>query len=65
MADEPVKLESCPFCGSDAICVQDWQSHFRVLCLACGALGPPPPQDHKGEDWGAVTRWNTRHAKTT
>jgi Lar family restriction alleviation protein len=51
-------MDSCPFCGSEHIFVNDDGSAFRWCeCEDCGACGP---RDISEDD--AVFRWNQRAA---
>jgi Lar family restriction alleviation protein len=58
--DKKMKLESCPFCGSERL----YRSYviskgrYRITCLDCGIMTPLVPSV---ED--AVYMWNARAAK--
>ena len=53
-----VKLKPCPFCGSEAIVVNNYRGETRVECvnaLSCGAT-----QYWRDFEEGAIDAWNNR-----
>lgn len=65
MADE---LKSCPFCGSAAMALKDWQGFWAVRCnndgtlgkevVPCNAAGPERPTEAE-----AIAAWNRREIR--
>tara|TARA_R110000824_G_scaffold316945_1_gene504180 strand:+ start:1744 stop:1968 length:225 start_codon:yes stop_codon:yes gene_type:complete len=68
-----VLLQSCPFCGSKEIQVEDHRLRFSVSCAGCSAcvLGDIAPEpdtqeecdriDFKALELSAINNWNRRH----
>lgn len=55
--DEEVKLEMCPFCGSENIALGRTKLSLSVVkCRGCGARGKNCSTDEE-----AVDAWNYRH----
>jgi hypothetical protein len=35
-----MKINPCPFCKSDRLCLNDHKEYYNIYCMNCGAHGP-------------------------
>ncbi|MEE0145942.1 MAG: Lar family restriction alleviation protein [Senegalimassilia anaerobia] len=52
---EEIKLEPCPFCGSEDVTCERFEDVYYVECLSCGAK----VESYNGAE-AAVACWNAR-----
>lgn len=63
---EKPELKDCPFCGSNAVVVNNSGAGMYAYCKSCDAIGTHVPydEDNRTATLEAIEAWNTRYQPT-